>query len=111
MDQLLSPTFGGISGIAFPFMSLLRMTQLHLSCDVIQCQCRAQGKNCRTEICGCHKQHLGCTSFCNCLGDESCCNPYTTQEDAQPGNEEDAILMQIWWVLRKNILKGKEWRL
>ena len=55
--------------------------------DVIQCQCRAQGKKCSTEACGCHKQHLSCTSFCNCSGDESCCNPYTTQEDAQPGDE------------------------
>ena len=58
--------------------------------DVIQCQYRAQGKKCSTEVCGCHKQHLSCTSFCNCLGDESCCNPYTIQENAQPGNEEDA---------------------
>ena len=57
---------------------------------MIQCECRAQGKKCSTEICGCHKQHLSCISFCNCLGDESCCNPYTTQEDVQSGNEEDA---------------------
>ena len=55
--------------------------------NVIQCQCRAQGKKCSTEACGCHKQHLSCTSFCNCSGDESCCNPYTMQEDAQPGDE------------------------
>ena len=54
--------------------------------DVVQCQCRAQGKKCSTEACGCHKQHLSCTSFCNCSGDESCCNPHTTQEDAQAGD-------------------------
>ena len=35
--------------------------------NVIQCQCRTQGKKCSTEACGCHKQHLSCTSFCNCL--------------------------------------------
>ena len=57
--------------------------------DVIQCQCRAQGKKCSTEACGCHKQHLSCTSFCNCSGGENCCNPYTTQEDAQSASEED----------------------
>ncbi len=60
--------------------------------DVIQCQCRAQSKKCSTEACGCHKQHLSCTSFCNCSGDESCCNPYTTQGDAQPGKDEDVAV-------------------
>ena len=40
-------------------------------------------------MCGSHKQHLSCPSLCNCLGDKSCCNPYTTQEDDQPENEED----------------------
>ena len=33
--------------------------------------------------------HLSCTSFCNCSGGETCCNPYTTQEDAQSASEED----------------------
>ena len=55
--------------------------------DVIQCQCRAQGKKCSTEACGCHKQHLSCTSFCNCSGDESCCNPHITREDVQAGDD------------------------
>ena len=45
--------------------------------DVIQCQCRAQGKKCSTEACGCHKQHLSCTSFCNCSSDASCCTHHT----------------------------------
>ena len=26
--------------------------------DVIKCQCKAQGKQCSTEACSCHKQHL-----------------------------------------------------
>ena len=60
--------------------------------DVIQCQCRAQGKKCSTEACGCHKQHLSCTSFCNCSGDESCCNPHTTREDAQAGDDLEMML-------------------
>ncbi len=59
---------------------------------VIQCQYRAQSKKCSCEACGCHKQHLSCTSFCNCSGDESCCNPYTTQGDAQPGKDEDVAV-------------------
>ena len=36
--------------------------------DVIKCQCKAQGKQCSTEACSCHKQHLVCTSYCNCSG-------------------------------------------
>ena len=50
--------------------------------NVIQCQCRARGKKCSTEACGCHKQHLSCTS---CSGDESCCNPHTARDDAHAG--------------------------
>ena len=44
--------------------------------DVIKCQCKAQGEQCSSEACGCHKQHLACTSCCNCSGGEHCCNPY-----------------------------------
>lgn len=57
--------------------------------DVIQCKCKAQGKKCGTEACGCHKEHLSCTSYCNCSGKEDCCNPYSTRKNAQAGVEED----------------------
>ena len=56
--------------------------------DVIRCQRRAQGKKCSTEACGCHKQHLSCTPYCNCSGGEDCCNPYTNRQVAQAGDEE-----------------------
>jgi hypothetical protein len=56
--------------------------------DVILCQCRAQEKKCRTEACGCHKEHLSCTSYCKCYGKEGCCNPYTKRRDAQTRDEE-----------------------
>ena len=36
--------------------------------ELIRCQCKAQGKQCSTKACGCHKQHLACTSYCNCSG-------------------------------------------
>ena len=26
--------------------------------DVIKCQCKAQGKQCSTQACSCHKQHI-----------------------------------------------------
>jgi hypothetical protein len=35
--------------------------------DVIRCQCRVHGKKCSTEACGCHKEHLLCTSYCSVL--------------------------------------------
>jgi hypothetical protein len=64
--------------------------------DVIQCQCRAQGKKCSTEAkCGCHKEHLSCTSYCNCSGEEGCCNPYTKRRDAQAGDEEGVEMEDI----------------
>ena len=63
--------------------------------DVIRCQCRAQGKKCSTEACGCHKQHLSCTSYCNCSGGEDCCNPYTNRQVGQAGDEEGAEMEDI----------------
>ncbi len=61
--------------------------------DVIRCQCKAQGKKCHTEACGCHKEHLSCMSYCNCSGEEGCCNPYTNrradEEDVQMENIEE----------------------
>ena len=55
--------------------------------DVIQCQCQAQGKKCSTEARGCHKQHLSCTTFCNCHGGQDCLNLFTTAREAvQPGD-------------------------
>jgi len=58
--------------------------------DVIRCQCRAQGKKCSTEACGCHKEHISCTSYCNCSGEEGCCNPHTRRrQDDQTGDVEE----------------------
>ena len=45
--------------------------------DVIRCQCRAEGKKCSTLSCSSHKEHLTCTSYCNCHGEDGCHNPYT----------------------------------
>ena len=60
--------------------------------DVIRCQCRAQGKKCSTLSCRGHKEHLTCTSYCNCHGEDGCYNPYTqeiaTTQAADPGMEE-----------------------
>ena len=58
--------------------------------DVIQCQCKAQGKKCSTEACGCHKQHLSCTSFCNCHGGQNCLNPFTSTRDIAQSAEEES---------------------
>ena len=48
--------------------------------DVISCQCRVQGKKCSTYACGCHKEHVSCTTYCNCSGEEGCCNQYTQRD-------------------------------
>ena len=45
--------------------------------DVIRCLCRAEGKKCSTVSCSCHREHLTCTSYCNCRGEDGCYNPYT----------------------------------
>ena len=55
--------------------------------DVIKCQCKAQGKQCSSEACGCHKQHLACTSCCNCSGGEHCCNPYSVTPETNSEEE------------------------
>ena len=57
--------------------------------DVIRCQCKAQGKKCSTDGCGCHKHHLSCTTFCSCHGGEDCLNQFTTVKDIGPAAEED----------------------
>ena len=77
--------------------------------DVIQCQCRAQGKKCSTEA---------------CLAHQSCCNPHTTRGDAQAAQAGDDAQGQAgdgkdvtaedcdvdMWMLKKMILKRKVWR-
>lgn len=49
--------------------------------NVIRCQCKKENKRCITEVCGCHKEHLSCTSYCHCKGNHGCCNPYTNKKD------------------------------
>ena len=39
--------------------------------DVIKCHCKAQVKQCSSETRSCHKEHLACTSCCNCSGGEN----------------------------------------
>ena len=56
--------------------------------DVINCQCKAVGKKCSTEACGCHREHLSCTNYCNCRGHNDCCNPHTTQ-GVMPAVDDD----------------------
>ena len=51
--------------------------------DVIKCQCKARGKQCSIEACSCHKQHLACTSYCNCSGGYDCCNPHSVGQGTQ----------------------------
>ena len=46
---------------------------------MIYCKCKAVGKKCSTEACGCHREHLSCTNYCNSRGHDGCCNPHTTQ--------------------------------
>ncbi len=48
--------------------------------DVIQCKCKAKGNKCSSLACGCQKEQLSCTTYCNCLADDSCCNPYTIKD-------------------------------
>ncbi len=56
--------------------------------DVIKCQCRAEGKKCSTVSCSCHKEHLTCTSYCNCCGEEGCYNPYSKRVTTKEADQE-----------------------
>ena len=75
--------------------------------DVIQCKCRAHDKKCTTEGCGRHKEHLSCTSYCNCSGDEDCCNSYTKRREVQAGvvEEEDFEEGLRWRLMRQMTLR------
>ena len=55
--------------------------------EVVQCQCKAQGKMCSTLVCGCRKEYLSCTSYCNCSGEEGYCNPHTKKDKTKDGTE------------------------
>ena len=39
--------------------------------------------------CSCNKEHLTCTSYCNCHGEDECCNPYTQKTATTPAAEMD----------------------
>jgi len=43
---------------------------------MIQCSC-AGDQPCSTMRCSCQSAPLGCSPFCNCGGEENCCNPHT----------------------------------
>jgi len=56
--------------------------------DIIKCQCKAQGKMCSSEVCGCHKKRISCTSYCYCSSKKGCCNPFTKREDSLVRRDE-----------------------
>ena len=58
--------------------------------DVIKCQCRAQGKMCSSEACGCHKERMSCTLYCYCSGKEGCFNPFTVTEESRAIQEHSS---------------------
>ncbi len=58
--------------------------------DVINVQCKAVGKKCSTEASGCHREHLSCTNYCNCRGQDGCCNPHTTLGVMQTADDDNA---------------------
>ena len=95
MSPMISPTLGGLpvqDNIAIPGVAQGAPAPPELL-DVIKCQCKAQGKQCSTEACSCHKQHLACTSYCNCSGGYDCCNLHSVgqgrTEEAGESIDED----------------------
>ena len=42
---------------------------------------------CSTLSCGCRKEYLSCTSYCNCSGEEGYCNPHTKKDKTKDGTE------------------------
>ena len=86
--------------------------------DVINCQCNAMGKKCSTEACGCHREHLSCTNYCNCRGHDDCCNPHTPQGVMRAVDDDNAEIdgageeMRMLWSLlmeRMNMLTAITW--
>ena len=79
--------------------------------NVIRCQCKVQGKKCSTMACGCHKEHIACTSYCNCGGNESCNNPFTMKqalkgEELEQDTEENMDLRRgIMINLKRKIMR------
>ena len=59
--------------------------------DVINCQCKAVGKACRSHACSCHSAGLSCTPYCYCVGEAMCFNPFTkhNENEAIHDNEEE----------------------
>ena len=45
---------------------------------------------CSTEACGCHREHLFCTNYCNCRGHDGCSNSDTTQGVMQARDDDNA---------------------
>jgi hypothetical protein len=61
--------------------------------DMIKCQCKAHGRMCSTETCGCHKERISCTSCCNCSSEAGCCNPFTvTEKPTSATKNEDGTI-------------------
>ena len=68
-------------GIPIPVIDHSDLAPSELT-DVIKCQCKAQGKMCSSEGCGCHKERISCTSYCYCSVKNECCNPFTKQQQS-----------------------------
>ena len=79
-----------LHGVPVPVLAHGDLAPPQLS-DVISCQCRVQGKKCSTDACGCHKEHISCTAYCNCSGEEGCCNQYTKREEFQESVGKDIV--------------------
>ena len=47
------------------------------------------GKKCFAEACGCLRQHLSGTPFCNCHGVQDCLNPFTAIREIAQSSEEE----------------------
>ncbi len=71
--------------------------------DIIKCQCKSHGKKCSGESCGCHKEHISCTPYCNCSGGLDCRNPFTRSEGTKTGNEQNFTMQDIGESVEKGV--------
>ena len=72
------------------FPLLQNVTQLlRKLIDIIKYQCKSQGHKCLPENCGCNKERISCTPYCNCSASDVCCNPFTRREGAADVEMQD----------------------
>ena len=51
--------------------------------DIVQCNCKSEGKLCEGKLCSCHRVGMSCTQYCSCEEAVVCRNPHTVQ-NAEP---------------------------